>query len=455
MKRYAFYMLVMAVAAVAACQKESAVDNAQEPAQKTYTYTVKASIDDVKSDYDADGKFSWSAGDAISVLFHKGDDNKFFTLTTAASGTASASFSGEIETGYVIGASDQTVEDKKIWALFPASNNHTYTAGSNPNFYVQPEWDFTAPGAHFSANIPMYALLAVEGDMAFANLASTYKITVNNIDASINKVRLEVSNQTTYGLSGSWPIHNDKYINYNYADPGSANSCLAFTRNVTEGKAVFYISCRYWGTFQPIIKVYDARNTNDPLKTVTATNAKTPTSMTKVQPLTISAPGTVYVPIIAIDGLFSDWDGISEYSGGSGNTRINAWRVAADKQNVYIYAKLVTEKITHDRYFYIGFDTEEGGSDHGGIAGLEQYCVIYPAVASSSPVEFIQGTDPRSTVNGSSDGTLKTWGVFDGTYSYVEMCIPRSKVSISSAGTIQVAISYNSYATAKQTLVLE
>ncbi len=129
MKRYAFYMLVMAVAAMAACQKESAVDNAQEPAQKTYTYTVKASIDDVKSDYDADGKFSWSAGDAISVLFHKGDDNKFFTLTTTASGTASASFSGEIETGYVIGASDQTGEDKKIWALFPASTSHTYAAG--------------------------------------------------------------------------------------------------------------------------------------------------------------------------------------------------------------------------------------------------------------------------------------------------------------------------------------
>ena len=136
----------MAAAVVAACQVEPVNDlNSNDPdtpvvpeVQKgTYTYTINASIKEeeqpaevaVKSDYDASGNFSWSSGDAISVLFHKDTDNKFFTLTTTGTG-ASASFSGEIEVGYTIGASDGTVGNQKIWVLFPASSSHSYTAAS-------------------------------------------------------------------------------------------------------------------------------------------------------------------------------------------------------------------------------------------------------------------------------------------------------------------------------------
>ena len=197
MKRFSLYMLIMAAAVVAACQVEPVDElSSNDPetpvvpeVQKgTYTYTINASIKEdeapaevaLKSDYDGDGHFSWSSGDAISVLFHNGDDNKFFTLTTTGTGS-SASFSGEIETGYTIGASDGDGSDKKIWALFPASANHSYTAGSNPSFYVQPSVDFSA--THFSANIPMYALNEAEGNLSFTNLASTYKFIVTGINS--------------------------------------------------------------------------------------------------------------------------------------------------------------------------------------------------------------------------------------------------------------------------------
>ncbi|MBR4595473.1 MAG: hypothetical protein IKO31_01995 [Bacteroidales bacterium] len=343
-----FYILVAAAMAVVACQKQAVepMYSVKDTDHGTYIFTIKAVNDAadpaVKSDYDASGSFSWSAGDAISVLFHNGDDNKFFTLTTTGTGK-SATFSGEITSGYEIGASDGNVSDKKVWALFPASANHTYTAGSNPSFYVQPEVDFTA--THFSANIPMYALAAdPESGLSFANLACAYKFIVKNLDSSVKKVKLLVSNQTTYGISGLWPIHNDKYINFGYADPGSAKNCITLTANKNGNEAVFYVSCRYWGTFQPNITVYDAE-TGYTLKTLTASKSQQPTSMTNVQPISISAPGTGN----AFDSAFGiDWGAITgglPGSPNSGNDGIIELKGTATSSTVYLLAKIDKSKL--------------------------------------------------------------------------------------------------------------
>lgn len=478
MKRYAYYLLIMAAAAMVACEAEPVNNSDPETPEVpelqngTYIYTINASIPEeeskpeqiaVKSNYDSEGNFSWSAGDAISVLFHNGDDNKFFTLTlTSGAGKKAASFSGAITSGYTIGASDGDASDKKIWALFPASTNHTYSAGNLPSFYVQPSVDFTA--THFSANVPMYALNADEGALSFANLASSYKFIVTGIKDGVSKVRFTIYNQTTYGLSGSWPIHKDKYINYNHATPGSANSTLSYVNNVTSNEAVFYVSCRYWGTFQPHITVANCA-TDAPIKTFVADNPITPKSFTEVKPITLNvseaAGGNYFVPAVSIDGVFTDWDGVTEYLGtrnnGGENTRINGWRMKADAQNIYVYLDLNTEKITNARYIYVGLDTDSDtttGTTRGGCPGCEQYVVVYPAVADSSPVEMIHGVDPRSTVNGSSDGTLTTWCNLSTPNSLLELCIPRSKVGLGAAATIKVSASYDNYDAAQQTLVL-
>lgn len=484
MRRYAYYLLIVAAAAIAACQVEPVnssdpiIPDTPELQADTYIYTINASIPEestpdqiaVKSNYDADGHFSWSSGDAISVLFHDDskedsdpEKNKFFTLTlTSGAGNKSASFSGAITAGYTIGASDGTVSDKKIWALFPASTNHSYTPGSNPSFYVQPSVDFSA--TYFSANVPMYALNTEEGALAFANLASTYKFIVNGIKDGVSKVGFTVYNQTTYGLSGSWPIHNDKYINYNYASPGSANSTLSYVGDVTSNQAAFYVSCRYWGAFQPVVTVTNYA-TGAAIKTFTATKADTLKSLTIIQPVTLdvseAAGGNYFVPAVFIDGVFTDWDGVTEYDGtrnnGGSNSRINGWRMKADAQNIYVYLDLVSEKITESRYIYVGFDTDSDtstGSTRGGCPGCEQYVVIYPAISGSSPVAMIQGVDPRSTVNGSSDGTLETWCNLSTPNSLLELCIPRSKVGLTATASIKVSASYNDYDAAQQTLDL-
>ncbi|MBQ2544180.1 MAG: hypothetical protein II556_04455, partial [Bacteroidales bacterium] len=91
MKRFYIPFLLMAAAAVAACQNKAAVE---EPAQGSYVFTLKATspVLDTKTDYSSTGKFSWSASDQISVLFHKGEENKFFTLTNTSGAGASADF---------------------------------------------------------------------------------------------------------------------------------------------------------------------------------------------------------------------------------------------------------------------------------------------------------------------------------------------------------------------------
>lgn len=462
MKRYFLIIMMMAAAVITSCTKQGLDENQPQvdSGSPTYTYTVSANVTETKTDYDSDGNFNWSAGDAISVLFNNGTDNKFFTLTlTSGDGTNTASFSGEIEAGYTIGASDAAEEDNKIWALFPASENHTYTAGSTPSFYVQPSVDFSA--THFSANIPMYALNSAEGAFSFASLASTYKFTVNGIADDVSKVKFQIYNQTTYALSGSWPIHDDKYINYSYADPGSQNSTLTYISDVTDNHAVFYVSCRYWGTFQPVITVTN-HDTGIAIKTFTATTAKQPTYLDQVWPITLDvSDGNYFKPAVTIDGDFTDWDGVTEWTGirnnGESNSRINNWRMQADEYNIYVYLDLNTEKIKNTSYLYVGFDTDNNTSTggNGGCPGSDKYVVVYPAVEGSAPVAMIQGADPRSTVNGNDDGTLMTWCNMGDVNSLLELCIPRSKVGLTESASMKVSVAFDWYDTQQQELVLQ
>lgn len=463
MKRYFLIIMMMAAAVITSCTKQGLDENQPQvdSGSPTYTYTVSANVTETKTDYDSDGSFKWSAGDAISVLFNNGTDNKFFTLTLrSGDGTNTASFSGEIEAGYTIGASDAAEEDNKIWALFPASENHTYTAGSTPSFYVQPSVDFSA--THFSANIPMYALNSAEGAFSFASLASTYKFTVNGIADDVSKVKFQIYNQTTHALSGSWPIHADAYIiDYDYAVPGSKNSTLTYISDVTDNQAVFYVSCRCWGEFQPVITVTN-HDTGMAIKTFTATSPKQPNYLDHVWPITLDvSDGNYFKPAVTIDGDFTDWDGVTEWNGtrnnGGSNSRINNWRMQADEHNIYVYLDLNTEKITNSRYIYVGFDTDSDtttGSTRGNCPGCEQYVVLYPAVEGSDPVAMIQGADPRSTVNGNSDGTLTTWCNLGDSNSLLELCIPRSKVGLTESVSLMVSVSYDSYDACQQELVL-
>lgn len=487
----------MAAAAMVACEAEPVNNSDPETPEVpelqngTYIYTINASIPEeeskpeqiaVKSNYDSEGLFSWSEGDAISVLFHDAskedsdpEKNKFFTLTlTSGAGKKAASFSGAITSGYTIGASDGDASDKKIWALFPASTNHTYTIGGNPSFYVQPSVDFTA--THFSANVPMYALNADEGALSFANLASTYKFIVTGIKDGVSKVRFTIYNQTTYGLSGSWPIHNDKYINYDYATPGSEKSTLSYVSNVTGNEAVFYVSCRYWGKFQPHITVANCA-TDAPIKTFVAGKVLEPNTVSKIQPVTLdvseSAGGVYYTPAISIDGNVSDWSAISDSYNNSGNSRIRVWKVKTDDYKIFFYIAMRKNRAWNsDPGLHIGFDKDNDnstGNSYGNVTGCEAYVKVVPfsnASEGSEPVGFI-GIDANSEVWASGigyhNGTVSVAHYDAGeslssssSNTYLEIGIDKSYLGLPDAGnSVTVGLGFNWYVTDKVSVTME
>ena len=448
------YLLLMAAVAIVACNKQPVAD---EPAVNhgSYVFSINASLSgETRTDYDADGKFSWTKGDQISVLFHNGTTDKFFPLTAQSDG-ATSQFVGTIDEGFTIGASDGTTEDLKIWALYPASENHAYEPGSNPTFYVQPAVDFTE--VPFSANLPMYDLVAEEGDLSFKNLACAYKFTVKDLDPAVKKVRFVIYNQTTYALSGSWPIHNDMYIKYDYASPGSAKSTLTFTNNVTDNQAVFFVPCRYWGTFQPVISIYDAE-TNYLLKQFTASVEKKPTDMTTVQRITLSVPDKPFVPAIKIDGDLSDWEqeGVQTFAGI--NDRIVEWKAMSDAENIYFHYKITKSKIKLEgtSKIYIGFNTDNDAatgsqSEHGGAgpdAGLEALAYLYPWVITDGVVSIKSGVDDDSYVEQPvgtkvAGAKISVDGIMDDTYAYLEISVPRSALGeLGSTMTVRHAMQF-------------
>ena len=459
MKQIHLSWLLMAAAVITACEKER-VETEPAVDKTSYVYSVKATISsdaETRTDYDASGKFSWSAGDQISVLFNDGKANRFFTLTTETSG-ATATFTGTIEAGYTIGATDGTDEDLKIWALYPASDNHSYTEGANPSFYVQPEVDFTE--THFSANIPMYDQLTEEGTFSFKNLASTYKFTVKDLDSRVKKVKFQIYNQTTYALSGLWPIHADKYINYDYASPGSEKSTLTYVGNVTDGQAVFYVSSRYYGKFQPVIKVFDADH-DFLLKEFTAGTEKIPSSKTKVQRISLSVP--TELPVTIVDGVIEEWDDVPAIAGNT--TRILEWKYLSDESNLYFLFKIDKAKIEASNwgsYIFTGFDTDNdsttgtnAGADVNG--GFEAMCSVYPwRVNGEGGLDCLKGQDNQGTIAcpvGTELGKVTVAGSFDSDYCYVETSVPLSMIG-SPNGDITVKHGMNYYVTSEAVITV-
>lgn len=455
MKQIHLSWLLMAAAVITACEKEL-VETEPAVEKAPYVYSVKATISsdaETRTDYDASGKFSWSAGDQISVLFNDGETNKFFTLTTEAGGET-ATFTGTIDAGYTIGATDKTDEDLKIWALYPASENHTYEEGV-AKFYVQPEVDFTE--THFSANIPMYDQLTAEGAFSFKNLASTYKFTVKDLDPRVKKVKFQIHNQTTFALSGLWPIsgNSTKYVNYDYASPGSEKSTLTYTSKVIDGQAVFYVSSRYAGQFQPVIKIFDAEH-DFLLKEFTAGTAKKPESMTTVQRISLSVP--TELPVAIVDGVIDEWDNVPAIAGNT--TRILEWKYVSDEDNVYFLFKIDKAKISSGNwgsYIFTGFDKDNDsstGADAGAgvTGGFEAMASVYPwRDNGEGGVDCLKGQDNQGTIAcpvGTDQGHVTVAGSFDGDYCYIETCVPLSMIG-SPNGNITVKHGMNYYVTSE------
>lgn len=375
---------------VNSCTKNSvmiSIDSIQEQENSTYVFTLKASFDEesTKTAYASDKTFSWSEGDQISVLFNDGaGNNKYYTLTAAAGGSKSTSFSGTIDSGWSLGASDTGTK----WALYPASDNHGYDTTTHfPVFYIPQDTDFTAPGAHFSANIPMVASLPSDDatdSYTFATATTTFKLTFTDVDAS--KVKLVVTNQTTRILSGNIAVKLDgsrNYLSYSSSD-SSGSTTITFTENVTSKTAVFYIPFRaYNAEFQPVLTLVnmdDGANNGNIILSKTAkasafSNGGDGYSWNRIVVVpSMSAPG-VGSPYLFASKFGIDWSSASLPSGtgsdsGEDYQGIRKVKATADAQYIYLYYEIAKSKLLlNEEYKYantvkpfFGKDLDEEGS---------------------------------------------------------------------------------------------
>lgn len=374
MKRV-FLLVFAAIIALMACNK---IDNYEidNPVTETGTYefTLTANLDDdlTKSDYDASGNFTWSAGDQISVLFNDGAGNdKYYTLTAASGGSSSAQFSGTIDDGWTIGASDTG----KKWALFPAAE-HTYNTTTHmPLFRIPSETDFTA--THYSASLPMVAELPSDdltNSFSFMHATGAFKFTFTGL--KYTKVKLIVENTSTRGLSGLVPVQAESRNYLNYTASGSSTSTrVSYIANATAGTVSFYVPFQVYrsDSFKPKITLVnlDEGANKDYILLETTAKSYFPSvgwKEIKVVPsATVDGDGTPY----AFSSTFGiDWSNASIPSGvgydGSTDSykAIHLMKATADASYVYFYFEYDKNKLLLDpSYNYSGSFTAYFGRE--------------------------------------------------------------------------------------------
>lgn len=251
MKRY-FVILSAAVAALFAvsCTKETPVDTVAPTGMKEVTLT--ASVSEVtKTSYDAQGTFSWTKGDQISVRCINGEDvRKYFTFTAKESG-ATVTFSGLVDDGF-------EVESE---AFFPACDQHDWVSWQ-PYFYT-PEYKDMKGSA--SADLPMFGK-ATDGTYHFTHMSGAALLTFTNFPEAVKTAEISIVN-AALKISGKFKVSysgaNNEYMKWNSAN-AETDSEKTFTRvvPVVDNTAKVYLPYigELWGDSSVTIKGYDAGN---------------------------------------------------------------------------------------------------------------------------------------------------------------------------------------------------
>lgn len=248
MKKITIILAALAAAFAVSCTKET--PETQTPQDSTVPagmklVTISASIEgaDTKTSYDADGKFSWTKGDQISVLAGE----QFYTFTADQTGSSSTF------TGYI-------PEDSELgsYAFYPADANHHYESWT-PYFHLPEYKDLTGK---FSADIPMGAKGA-DGKYAFTHVTGALYFTFSNIPEDIASVEISVKNSDLKFTGDFSAYGSGTGLSWNYSNPAN-DSEKTFTRkvDVVDNSAHMYLPYRgtLWNGYTYTIDVvgYDA-----------------------------------------------------------------------------------------------------------------------------------------------------------------------------------------------------
>lgn len=138
---------------------------------------------------------------------------------------------------------------------------------------------------------------------------------------------------------------------------------------------------------------------------------------------------------ITIDGQFGDWATVTTESTND-NNNYRVFKVAYDKDNIYLYTKRVT--VSGQRYMYYDFDLDNDsstGDAEGSRQGLEVYMalVLYgDGVINESPSADVYYPDTSVYAGVVCKGTMNS------DFSETELSIPRSNLGIKKGDTIKI-----------------
>ncbi len=443
MKKWLVFFSLAGLLSAACAKQEMAPKENIEPTPGTYVFTLKASMDSelTKTSYEGDKTFSWSAGDQISVLFHNGDDNKYFTLTTSGTGP-SASFSGEITEGYTIGSSFNA--DEKI-AFFPAAA-HSYDRTKakydpssyprrGPYFHIPAFTDFTK--THFSANLPMAAIGDGDNNFSFKHIAGTYKVVFGSIDPSVTKVMLHVENQLAYAISGDFRLEDGGSYNYCWWQTWTSDATaktLSYVVNVDPSthKATFYVPYCHNDAegFQPTFTLTNAVNGNMLAKAsakAAFSGDNKPNRDHMVILPEIPASGTGVAPAWRSSNDIN-WDLVETVIAGRSSSTyggINSMKFTADASNAYILLDINKSYFLDNagyNFSNLGILFVGDGSDSGSASWMwsTKYQSLFQCWLKTGNALSCTPTD-GALVNATANES--------GDHIYYEIAVPRSEHS--------------------------
>ena len=249
MKKITVILAALAAAFAVSCTKETPEtplpqDQNAPTGMKQVTITASIEGADTKTSYDAEGKFSWTKGDKISVM---GTDYGFYTLTATSDGPTTT-FTGWIPEGVTL----------RQEAFYPADEATNRTDGSY--YFNIPMYKDLSQS--FSADLPMGAYSGT-ANYEFKHITGAALLTFTNFPAEVETAEISIVNArlkltgifNAYLSSGLW-TWNSK------ADVAEEERTLIRKVPVVNGQAQLYMPYNgslWWDYTSTVnIKGYDA-----------------------------------------------------------------------------------------------------------------------------------------------------------------------------------------------------
>ena len=249
MKKISMILAALAAAFAVSCTKEAPEtqlpqDQNAPAGMKMVTITASIEGADTKTSYDAEGKFSWTKGDKISVM---GTGYGFYTLTATSDGPTTT-FTGWIPEGVTL----------RQEAFYPADEATNRTDGSY--YFNIPMYKDLSQS--FSADLPMGAYSGT-ANYEFKHITGAALLTFTNFPAEVETAEISIVNArlkltgifNAYLSSGLW-TWNSK------ADVPEEERTLIRKVPVVNGQAQLYMPYNgslWWDyTSMVNIKGYDA-----------------------------------------------------------------------------------------------------------------------------------------------------------------------------------------------------